>query len=580
MKKIFTLILCATFVYNANAGKSIESGLIIGTASQVHQSIHNNPNQLNINGEILKTTVLNQNNASVSGTIKGYEGSQFAINTNEKNELSGFILLSKTNDIAYKYITNANNDVELKKVSVSEILCVNYVSDQNNSAKNIKQKVKQTSVLGGGAVPIYNSLSSSDKILFLDFDGFNLPSGSGWNNGTAMSASSANYSDTEIFQTWSIIAEDYSAFNVNVTTDSTLYENAPLNKKIRMVFTNTSSWYANAGGVAYVDVFDFADVRYKTGWVFVDRMYGAHNAGEAGAHEAGHTFGLNHDGTVAHDAVQAAGYYSGHSVWAPIMGSAYGQEISQFSKGEYNYADNTSQDDLAVIASVVGYKSDDHGDTYLSATDLSLTLNGNTGTIDSIENIGLIHNRTDLDFYHFNTNGGVVDLKIAPTSTIKANLDIEMKIYDQNYTLIGTFNTNHDAYTMKGIIYNTYLAAGEYYFSVDGTGTGDATTGWNDYSSIGQFYISGTIDNTSFTTNSVTLNSDYQLAVYPNPLNNSNYINFNTMVDNAKLLDSTGKLIAQDSNCNKLQVNNDLSSGVYFLQVISGNETNSIKIIK
>ena len=580
MKQIFTALLIITLTYSANAGKSIENGLIIGTASQVHQSIHNNPNQLNINGEILKTKILTLNSTSVSGSIEGYEGSQFSINTNINNEVKGFVLLSKENDIAYRYITNANNDVELKKVSVHEILCVNYVSDQNNTLKNSKQKVNQTTVLGGGAVPIYNSLSSSDKILFLDFDGYELPAGSGWNSGTALSASSANYSDNDIFETWSIIAEDYSAFNVNVTTDSTLYDNAPLNKKIRMVFTNTSSWYANAGGVAYVDVFDYADAGYKTGWVFVDRMFGAQNAGEAGAHEAGHTFGLNHDGTVAHDALDAAGYYSGHSVWAPIMGSAYGQEISQFSKGEYTYADNTAQDDLAIIASVVGYKSDEHGNTFLSATDLSLTLNNNTGTIDSIENIGLISNRADLDFYHFNTNGGAVDLTIAPTSTVKTNLDIEVKIYDGNNTLFATLNTSHDANTINGVNYNANLAAGEYYFSVDGAGTGNPATGWNDYCSIGQFYISGTIDNTSFTTNSVALSAEDNLQAYPNPLNNSNHIYLNKIVNNVMLLDSTGKLIAQDSNCRKLQVNNDLSSGVYFLQVTSVDETTSIKIIK
>ena len=72
MKKIITALLAITLTYSANAGKSIESGLIIGTASQVHQTIHNNPNQLNISGEILKTTVITQNNATVSGTIKGY----------------------------------------------------------------------------------------------------------------------------------------------------------------------------------------------------------------------------------------------------------------------------------------------------------------------------------------------------------------------------------------------------------------------------------------------------------------------------------------------------------------------------
>jgi hypothetical protein len=52
------------------------------------------------------------------------------------------------------------------------------------------------------------------------------------------------------------------------------------------------------------------------------------------------------------------------------------------------------------------------------------------------------------------------------------------------------------------------------------------------------------------------------------------------MANRITLIDATGKFIAQDTNCNKLQMGTDLSSGIYFLQVTSGNETASFKIIK
>ena len=80
------------------------------------------------------------------------------------------------------------------------------------------------------------------------------------------------------------------------------------------------------------------------------------NMGEAASHEIGHNFGLSHDATAT------ASYYSGAAPWAPIMGVAYSQPVSQFSKGEYSGA-STTQDDLAVIATGAPLRADDHGDT-------------------------------------------------------------------------------------------------------------------------------------------------------------------------------------------------------------------------
>ncbi len=73
---------------------------------------------------------------------------------------------------------------------------------------------------------------------------------------------------------------------------------------------------SNADHAAYV----FTDVGYKQT---------AKTMGEAASHEAGHTFGLSHDGGPA-----SPSYYDGHGAWAPIMGRPIdpARPVSQWSR--------------------------------------------------------------------------------------------------------------------------------------------------------------------------------------------------------------------------------------------------------
>jgi hypothetical protein len=67
-------------------------------------------------------------------------------------------------------------------------------------------------------------------------------------------------------------------------------------------------------------VYSFGWTRYDPAFVFPDNL-GANNKAiaEAISHEAGHRFGLHHDGvTGSNGSVQS--YYGGHGNWAPIMG--------------------------------------------------------------------------------------------------------------------------------------------------------------------------------------------------------------------------------------------------------------------
>ena len=124
---------------------------------------------------------------------------------------------------------------------------------------------------------------------------------------------------------------------------------------VRIIISPSYEWYSSSrfGGVAYLHTFDRSDD--LPGWVFSDNLSSPKSVAEAAAHEAGHTLGLSHDGistTNSSGETISTNYYSGHGVWAPIMGLGYERPITQWSNGEYPGA-TTTQDDLQVIGTYI-----------------------------------------------------------------------------------------------------------------------------------------------------------------------------------------------------------------------------------
>lgn len=84
--------------------------------------------------------------------------------------------------------------------------------------------------------------------------------------------------------------------NIIFTTDEQVYQNAPTQKRMRIVFTKDYYWYQSAvGGVA--DPYSF-EKKDAVCFVFVgpDRLQANETAyiWESASHELGHTFGLGH----------------------------------------------------------------------------------------------------------------------------------------------------------------------------------------------------------------------------------------------------------------------------------------------
>ncbi len=335
----------------------------------------------------------------------------------------------------------------------------------------------------------------ANRVIYLDFDGHIDNTAGYWVDGAASPAFDTD-GDPAVFSTseresiiyiWQRVAEDFAIFDIDVTTEDPGVEALSKSSSsdqlygIRCVIGGSSGgpddWYTNSvGGVAYVGTFD--DTNDVPCWVFPENLSpGTKTVAEAASHEVGHTLGLSHDGTSSVE------YYSGHGNWAPIMGNGYSKGIVQWSKGEYSGANNT-QDDLAVMLTQgAAYRTDDHGGTTATATFL-------TSDVLPVLGEGVIEKRTDLDFFRVAAAGGSlgINVSLAPRSS---NLRLEVKLYDSSGTLLQTATALDTASGTQPVTLTRSVTAGNYYFSVDGIGSGDPlSTGYSDYASLGQYLLS------------------------------------------------------------------------------------------
>jgi hypothetical protein len=373
---------------------------------------------------------------------------------------------------------------------------------------------------------VFHSRPGAPNVLYLDFDGEDV-TGTQWNTELSRSTIPALpfsidedytvYNDEEqrvIKRTWQRVAEDYAAFNVNVTTERPPTFNS---RTAHALITGNKDAngapnpFNSAGGIAYVNVFGTSSfARLRPAWIYHDNLGNSDsNLAEATSHELGHNLGLSHDGTTSKE--YYGGHGSGDTSWGPLMGTAYGRNVTQWSMGEYYLASNT-QDDLAVIAGKLGWLPDDHGNTFSSATPLKVTSGTNilaTTTENdpsglNSHNKGIIVRNTDVDVFSFSTGSGPVNLLVrpwvSPSGNRGGNLDLIAELFSEAGVLL--LSNNPPSTTTASV--QTNLSAGLYYLRVRNTGAGSpmssSPSGYTAYGSLGQYFISGTIASTALVT--------------------------------------------------------------------------------
>jgi hypothetical protein len=363
-----------------------------------------------------------------------------------------------------------------------------------------------------------HSNPGATKSIYLDFTG-HTTTGTLWNEefGTVTTKAFSidndfdTFSDTEIAvitEVWKWVSEDYSPFDVNVTTQDpglsglTKTNDSDNSYGVRVVIGGSSlDWlqpgqpFGTAAGVAFLDTFT-SDIDVPVFVFQTETNNDATQIAAATSHEVGHSLNLVHDGTSELE------YYPGHGDWSPIMGADY-TSLNQWSKGEYFDANN-QEDDLAIITSHgLSYRADEAGNTTSTAASLTpiSSINANFS--------GIISKSTDVDFFKFFIDGtGKADITINPND-VGPDLDILATIYNSSGVVI----TANNPLGALNASFNLTLPSGSYYLSIDGTGEGNPlTTGYSDYGSLGQYTINvalsggATFDTTGPTINAVTSN--------------------------------------------------------------------------
>jgi hypothetical protein len=396
------------------------------------------------------------------------------------------------------------------------------------------------------AAPVLHSNPTATRKLFLDVDGYTFPQSSSdsyWlvNNvfgslvspggsltGIDLDGDPTSFSELEsayITEVWQYVTENFSSLNIDVTTEYpgiaglTKSNSSDVNFGVTAVVSSAANW-SNAcgcGGVAYLwsvnQMFSNANAQNPMGTSFNFNKFSTNSNNYVSAkdlsgiisHETGHNFGLQHDGTSTVE------YYSGHSnrYWYPIMGSGYGVSIAQWSQNEYldgrtrgtqAYIDNNgnynlgSSDDFDIFQkNNIPFKSDDYGNSLASST----LINSSSGRVIMP---GIIGPNGDKDYFKLIlSTPQEITISAQPIANYPS-LDILLKVYDSSGTLLLSDNPEMSRASdgkplgMGASISRRSFAAGTYYLSVEGTGSGNPlNTGYSSYGSVGQYTFDLTV---------------------------------------------------------------------------------------
>lgn len=493
-----TSLLCALLfsAFNVTAADGVRQE--VGTAQALIRSLgaqHANPNASFLrSGEVssaknkhLDTEItdyqLKDGFVSVSGKARGSANSHFYLKGTEKN-LRGY-LVRHDEKKAYEYSTDAKGIVSVTEVAISKV-----VPDLDENWL----KATSFNTLAGAIHPVYSAMALRQARHIGPYNNEDVTKleskpGSPWvfylNHSAVMSGTTPLNGVTKenMYRVWQIVADQYSMYNINITTNPAVYNAAKSANILRTGVLN----FVNQDGRSNAPLSSFgttaAGTLYRNPSSGFDYGYGI---GMTAAHEIGHQMGMNHDrGGSGGEYFEGIAAYQ----WGPIMGnywmgSQWAASRWTWSKGEYSTASNF-EDDLRImnVNESIPYVADDNP----SGKNLSIDSAGN---ISPVTNFGQIERTGDTDTFNFTVTGnGRLDLKIDPIEYF-GMLDVDAKIYNSANTLVASSNK---AVNRSAEFIALNLSAGNYRLVIAGGAEGTPSNGFSNYSSLGYYGMKGTL---------------------------------------------------------------------------------------
>jgi len=391
-------------------------------------------------------------------------------------------------------------------------------------------------------VPQLQSLPNSTNVLLLDFDGavINNPN---WSAST-INAAASGLTNAQITEAFNYVANQYSIFDLNVTTIESVYNAAANGKKCYICITTTWQWLGyQPGGIALADT--WGNPAYKPhGFCFsLALSMNSKNVADAITHEAGHVLSLNHHGEYNAQGTIINGYYYGkgelETGWAPNMGVGYNKNMVTWccapTGGNCGYRVSGGflmpnwQDDFAEMtmeriggngytahAKYLSFRTDDIGNTTATAKNINIVnnaisdsgmINRSFGNATSFTYTNMPEMIYDEDYFKFTTTTAQnFTINCRPFSFREADnylatLDTRLIIRNASGSIIA-LDSNLQKLSSSITLINQ--PAGTYFIQVGSAANPNMDAPCYDtdpitnkaqnkrYNSVGRYYITGT----------------------------------------------------------------------------------------
>lgn len=298
-----SLLFLSKSIYAQNAPITSVNDLIKSIRNESNTRSQKVTRALVIDEKFIKHTFLEYDlliQDSENYRIVAHENDYDLMIISKKGKLKGRII-DEVNNIGY--LLSYTNKLILTPKSKDEII---FVCKNNATSSLLKPQnlTKETIPEFENSTQTTNSLAlesrpNATNLIYLDFDGEAILTGWEKHHYVAKNGNVPNEIKVKI---WESIAEDFIQFDVNITTNRTLFEkHSELNRQMLVVAEfGAPGWR----GVAFMESFgsgspalmDVPASYYDKDYTYLYRT---------GSHEIGHTLGLAHDGGTTGE------YYSG-----------------------------------------------------------------------------------------------------------------------------------------------------------------------------------------------------------------------------------------------------------------------------